>query len=189
MLTKPPGSLGRLEDIVDFLAAWQGKPTPRSTGRLSRCSRAITASSNKGVSAYPASVTRAMMDNFAGGGAAINQICAAYGIGLKVFDLALDVPTKDITKAAALEEKEAAATFAFGMEAIAGECRSFVPRRNGHRQYDRRGRHLPRRSMEARRPIGWGGARESMTGAWRGKLPPWKPRSRITRRILRIRLR
>ena len=119
-LTKPPGSLGRLEDIVAFLAAWQAKPVPS----IERPLVAIFAGNHgvvaQGVSAYPAAVTRAMMDNFAGGGAAINQICAAFGLGLKVFDLALDLPTKDITKAPALEEKEAAATFAYGMEAIAG---------------------------------------------------------------------
>ncbi|HUB64582.1 MAG TPA: nicotinate-nucleotide--dimethylbenzimidazole phosphoribosyltransferase [Methylocella sp.] len=119
-LTKPPGSLGRLEDIVAFLAAWQAKPVPS----IERPLVAIFAGNHgvvaQGVSAYPAAVTRAMMDNFAGGGAAINQICAAFGLGLKVFDLALDLPTKDITKAPALEEKAAAATFAYGMEAIAG---------------------------------------------------------------------
>lgn len=119
-LTKPPGSLGRLEEIVEFLAAWQGKPEPS----IGRPVVAVFAGNHgvveQGVSAYPASVTRAMMDNFKAGGAAINQICAAYGLGLRVFDLALDLPTKDITKAPALEEKEAAATFAFGMEAIAG---------------------------------------------------------------------
>jgi nicotinate-nucleotide--dimethylbenzimidazole phosphoribosyltransferase len=120
-LTKPPGSLGRLEDIPAFLAAWQGKSEPS----IDRSLVAVFAGNHgvveNGVSAYPVSVTRAMMDNFTAGGAAINQICAAYGIGLKVFDLALDIPTKDITKAPALEEKEAAATFAFGMEAIAGD--------------------------------------------------------------------
>ena len=119
-LTKPPGSLGRLEDIVAFLAAWQAKPVPS----IERPLVAIFAGNHgvvaQGVSAYPAAVTRAMMDNFAAGGAAINQICAAFGLGLKVFDLALDLPTKDITKAPALEEKEAAAIFAYGMEAIAG---------------------------------------------------------------------
>jgi nicotinate-nucleotide--dimethylbenzimidazole phosphoribosyltransferase len=121
VLTKPPGSLGRLEEIVGFLAAWQGKPEPSIERPLVAVFAGNHGVVEKGVSAYPASVTRAMMDNFTAGGAAINQICAAYGIGLKVFDLALDVPTKDITKAPALEEKEAAATFAFGMEAIAGE--------------------------------------------------------------------
>ncbi len=121
VLTKPPGSLGRLEDIPAFLAAWQGKPEPSIDRPLVAVFVGNHGVVENGVSAYPASVTRAMMDNFTAGGAAINQICAAYGIGLKVFDLALDIPTKDITEAPALEEKEAAATFAFGMEAIAGD--------------------------------------------------------------------
>jgi len=62
-----------------------------------------------------------MLENFAAGGAAVNQICATYGIGLKVFELALDIPTADITEAAALDEPACAATVAFGMEAIAGD--------------------------------------------------------------------
>jgi nicotinate-nucleotide--dimethylbenzimidazole phosphoribosyltransferase len=119
-LTKPLWSLGRLEEIVAFLAAWQGKPKPSIDRPLVAVFAGNHGVVEKGVSAYPASVTRAMMDNFTAGGAAINQICAAHGLGLKVFDLALDVPTGDITEAPALEEKEAAATFAFGMEAIAG---------------------------------------------------------------------
>jgi nicotinate-nucleotide--dimethylbenzimidazole phosphoribosyltransferase len=61
-----------------------------------------------------------MVDNFAAGGAAINQICSAYGLGLKVYDLALDQPTGDITVESAFAERECAATMAFGMEAIAG---------------------------------------------------------------------
>ena len=61
-----------------------------------------------------------MVANFAAGGAAINQICAAFGLGLKVFELALDMPTGDITEDAAMDEKDCAATMAFGMEAIAG---------------------------------------------------------------------
>ena len=75
----------------------------------------------KGVSAYPASVTRAMLENFAAGGAAVNQICATYGIGLKVFELALDIPTGDITEQPAMDEAACAATIAFGMEAVAGD--------------------------------------------------------------------
>jgi nicotinate-nucleotide--dimethylbenzimidazole phosphoribosyltransferase len=61
-----------------------------------------------------------MVDNFAAGGAAINQICVAYDLSLKVYDLALDVPTGDITEVAALSERDCAATMAFGMEATAG---------------------------------------------------------------------
>lgn len=120
LLTKPAGSLGRLEEIVAFLAAWQAKPEPTIDRPLVAVFAANHGVAAKGVSAYPASVTRAMVENFAAGGAAINQICAAFGIGLKVFDLALDLPTADITEAPAMEAKAAAATFAYGMEAIAG---------------------------------------------------------------------
>ncbi len=119
-LTKPPGALGELETMALFVAGWQGKARPS----FERPNIVVFAGNHgvveRGVSPYPASVTRAMMQNFSAGGAAINQICASYGLGLKVFELALDLPTRDITVAAAMDEKEAAATFAFGMEAIAG---------------------------------------------------------------------
>lgn len=119
-LTKPQGSLGRLEEMVEFLAAWQAKPEPTLDHPLVAVFAGNHGVAAKGVSAYPASVTRAMVENFSAGGAAINQICGAYGIGLKVFDLALDLPTKDITEEPAMEAGAAAATFAYGMEAIAG---------------------------------------------------------------------
>jgi nicotinate-nucleotide--dimethylbenzimidazole phosphoribosyltransferase len=120
-LTKPPGSLGRLEEIAAFLAAWQAKPKPS----LNQPTVIVFAGNHgvvgKGVSAYPGSVTSAMVANFIAGGAAINQICSANGLDLKVFDLALDAPAKDITEAAALDEKEAAAAFATGMDAAGGD--------------------------------------------------------------------
>jgi nicotinate-nucleotide--dimethylbenzimidazole phosphoribosyltransferase len=119
-LTKPPGSLGRLEEIVEWLAAWQGRAPPA----VNRPVVAVFAGNHgvaaRGVSAYPAAVTKQMVANFAAGGAAINQICAANDLGLKVYDLALDLPTRDIVTGAALEEAECAATMAYGMEAIAG---------------------------------------------------------------------
>ncbi|WP_182083955.1 nicotinate-nucleotide--dimethylbenzimidazole phosphoribosyltransferase [Aureimonas sp. ME7] len=119
-LTKPSGSLGRLEEIAEWMAAWQGrKPT------VDRPVVAVFAGNHgiaeKGVSAYPASVTQAMVENFAAGGAAINQICATFDLGLKIFDLALDYPTADISEEAAFGEKDCAATMAFGMECLAGE--------------------------------------------------------------------
>ena len=119
-LTKPAGSLGRLEDLVAFLAAWQDKAEPTMTRPLVAVFAANHGVAAQGVSAYPPSVTKAMMANFSTGGAAINQICGTFGLGLKVFDLALDVPTGDISLEPALDEVAAAATFAFGMEAIAG---------------------------------------------------------------------
>ncbi|MGU3540087.1 nicotinate-nucleotide--dimethylbenzimidazole phosphoribosyltransferase [Methylobacterium sp. A54F] len=118
-LTKPAGALGRLEHLVAWLGAWQGKAKP-TLDRPLVCvfagSHGVTA---RGVSAFPDAVNRQMLDNFAAGGAAINQICAAYGLGFKVFDLAIDLPTGDITAAPALDEKACVATMAFGMEAVA----------------------------------------------------------------------
>ncbi len=119
-LTKPPGALGRLEEIVEFLAAWQGRSQPSVLRPLVAVFVANHGVAARGVSAYPQTVTRAMLENFAAGGAAINQICATFDIGLKVFELALDIPTRDITTDAAMDEAACAATFAFGMEAIAG---------------------------------------------------------------------
>jgi nicotinate-nucleotide--dimethylbenzimidazole phosphoribosyltransferase len=119
-LTKPAGALGRLEEIVEWLAGWQDKAKPVIERPLVAVFAANHGVVAKGVSAYPASVTRSMMENFAAGGAAINQICATFDVGLKVFELALDYPTEDITEAAAMDERAAAATFAFGMEALAG---------------------------------------------------------------------
>lgn len=120
VLTKPAGSLGRLEEIVEWLAAWQGRAPPQ----ISRPLVAIFAGNHgvvaHGVSAYPAEVTRQMVENFAAGGAAINQLCLSANLGLKVFDLALDLPTGDITREAALDEPSCAATMAFGMESVAG---------------------------------------------------------------------
>ncbi len=55
------------------------------------------------------------------GGAAINQICKTFDISLKVYELALEKPTGDITQEPALDEKTCAATMAFGMEALASE--------------------------------------------------------------------
>lgn len=118
-LTKPQGSLGRLEEIAMWLAAWTGR-TPsirRPLVAIFAGNHGVTA---QGVSPFPATVTQQMVENFAAGGAAINQICVAYDLGLKVFDLALEYPTADITQEPALTERDCAATMAFGMEAVAG---------------------------------------------------------------------
>jgi nicotinate-nucleotide--dimethylbenzimidazole phosphoribosyltransferase len=119
-LVKPAGALGRLEEIVEWLAGWQGKSKPTIDRPLVAIFAANHGVVDQGVSKWPSAVTRQMMETFAAGGGAVNQICAAYDLGLKVFDLALDLPTADITRDAALDERAAAATFAFGMEAIAG---------------------------------------------------------------------
>lgn len=119
-LLKPTGSLGQLEDIALFLAGWQGVEKPS----INRPVVALFAGNHgvhaQGVSRWPMDITQTMVDMFMQGGAAINQLCALHGLGLKVFDLALDVPVGDFTQEPAMDEKGCAATIAFGMEAIAG---------------------------------------------------------------------
>ncbi|GAB4511348.1 MAG: nicotinate-nucleotide--dimethylbenzimidazole phosphoribosyltransferase [Roseibium sp.] len=119
-LTKPAGSLGRLEEIAEWLAAWSGKAPPRITRPLVAVFATAHGVADEGVSAFPSAVNRQMVENFAAGGAAINQLCRAYDIGLKVFDLAVDMPTPSITREDAMDEANCAATMAYGMEALAG---------------------------------------------------------------------
>jgi len=96
-LTKPAGSLGRLEDIAIFVAGWQKRARPR----LDR-GRAIIFAGNhgvtaQGVSAFPASVTAQMVANFQAGGAAINALTGAAGLDLRVVPIDLDRPTDDFS--------------------------------------------------------------------------------------------
>jgi nicotinate-nucleotide--dimethylbenzimidazole phosphoribosyltransferase len=118
-LTKPAGSLGRLEEIAEFMAAWQGG-APHVSNPLVAVFAGNHGVVAQGVSPFPASVTETMVANFQAGGAAINQICKTFDISLKVYELALSHPTGDITKEAAMDERGCAATMAFGMEALAG---------------------------------------------------------------------
>ena len=117
-LTKPAYSLGWLEDIAKWLAGWQGG-APHVDAPLVAVFAGNHGVVAQGVSAYPPSVTQAMVANFAAGGAAINQICKTFDISLRVFELALDQPTGDITREPALDERTCAASMAFGMEALA----------------------------------------------------------------------
>jgi nicotinate-nucleotide--dimethylbenzimidazole phosphoribosyltransferase len=117
-LTKPPRSLGRLEDIVAWLAHWQGHAPPR----LERAEVLVFAGNHgvtrQGVSAFPAEVTVQMVANFASGGAAINQLARTAGAALRVIPLSLDEPTADFTESAALGEGEFLAAVAAGYEAV-----------------------------------------------------------------------
>jgi nicotinate-nucleotide--dimethylbenzimidazole phosphoribosyltransferase len=88
-LTKPSGSLGRLEEIAFWLAAWTGR-SPQVTRPLVAIFAGNHGVTAQGVSPFPPSVTAQMVENFAAGGAAINQICVANDLGLKIFDLALE---------------------------------------------------------------------------------------------------
>lgn len=121
-LTKPPGSLGRLEEIAAWLARWQDRERPR----LERVQILVFAGNHgmvrHGVSAFPAEVTAQMVANFAAGGAAINQLAKAVGATLDVIPLQLERPTADFTVAAAMEESEFLAAVSAGFAAVSGEA-------------------------------------------------------------------
>jgi nicotinate-nucleotide--dimethylbenzimidazole phosphoribosyltransferase len=121
-LTKPPGSLGRLEEMVAWLALWQGRNPPR----LARVDILVFAGNHgvtaQGVSAYPAEVTAQMVANFAAGGAAINQLARTAGAGLRVIPLALERPTADFTAAPAMDETEFLDAVATGAAAVAPDA-------------------------------------------------------------------
>jgi nicotinate-nucleotide--dimethylbenzimidazole phosphoribosyltransferase len=118
VLTKPPGSLGRLEDVVVWLARWQGRAVPR----LDRVEVLVFAGNHgvvaQGVSAYPAGVTAQMVANFAAGGAAINQLAAEAGANLHVIPLSLESATADFTREPAMSEAAFLAAVAAGYDAV-----------------------------------------------------------------------
>ncbi|MCS0493940.1 nicotinate-nucleotide--dimethylbenzimidazole phosphoribosyltransferase [Ancylobacter sp. MQZ15Z-1] len=120
-LVKPPGALGRLEAIAIDIAGWQGRAIPVVNRPTVAVFAATHGVASRGVSPYPPEVTKQMVATFTAGKAAVNQICGVFGAGLRVFDLALDLPSPDIVVEDALTEAECAATMAFGMEALAGE--------------------------------------------------------------------
>jgi nicotinate-nucleotide--dimethylbenzimidazole phosphoribosyltransferase len=121
-LTKPPGSLGRLEELAIWLARWQGDATPR----LDRVTIVVFAGNHgiagRGVSAYPPEVTAQMVANFAAGGAAINQIATLAGAELRVVPLELERPTRDFTVAAAMDTDEFLDSVDTGYRAVANDC-------------------------------------------------------------------
>jgi nicotinate-nucleotide--dimethylbenzimidazole phosphoribosyltransferase len=120
-LTKPAGSLGRLEELVEFLSRWQHRQVPRLENPMVTIFAGNHGVADRGVSAYPQEVTAQMVANFTNGGAAISQICGLHEINLRVFELALELPTGDITVEPALDDQMCAATIAYGMEAVAGK--------------------------------------------------------------------
>lgn len=116
-LTKPAGSLGRLEEIAEWLAAWQGRANPR----VERPRIAVFAGAHgvaaRGVSAYPPAVNGQMVKNFLEGGAAINQLATAIDADLRIYELDLAHPTDDFTRGPAMSEARTAGAMAYGMMA------------------------------------------------------------------------
>jgi len=117
-LTKPPGSLGRLEEIAIWMAGWQGVEKPVINHPACLIFAGNHGVAALGVSAFPPEVTVQMVANFAAGGAAINQLTQAAGASLDVIALDLDHPTQDFTQGPAMTEAEVLDAMAKGAAAI-----------------------------------------------------------------------
>ena len=162
-LTKPPGSLGRLEDLVVQLAGITGRArraVDRTAIVVAAADHGVTA---QGVSAYPSDVTAQMVANFVAGGAAINVLAAGVGASVTVVDVGVAGPippavpgpraarlvsarvragTADMTVGPAMTRGEALRAIAVGLAVVADRRhrrrrRPRRDRRDGHRQHDR----------------------------------------------------
>ena len=125
-LTKPTGSLGRLEELSAWCAAWQGRYPAALDRVLIQVFAGNHGITDQGVSAFPPEVTDQMVANFASGGAAINQLAAVQGAALKVTPLDLDAPTADFTVAPAMREDECAAAFTVGFDAVGDDLDALI---------------------------------------------------------------
>ncbi|MEM6603173.1 MAG: nicotinate-nucleotide--dimethylbenzimidazole phosphoribosyltransferase [Pseudomonadota bacterium] len=114
-----PEGLESISGLSRHLSLCQQKHPPEANrlelalfaGAHGVASQRITKKTQQNVADYVAAIQQ--------GTAPLNQICAQYGAGLKVFEVGADLPTEDITNESAMSEKEAVATVAFGMEAVA----------------------------------------------------------------------
>src|SRR5436305_4004482 len=115
MLTKPPGSLGRLEELAIWLAGVTGEPVPRPLEHRAVVVMAgdhgVTA---QGVSAYPSAVTAQMVRNFAAGGAAINALAHAVGARVVIADLGVAADLDDVPGLRGLTVARGTADMALG---------------------------------------------------------------------------
>jgi len=137
-LTKPPGSLGRLEALAIQLAGIMGDPRPRIRSKAAIVMAADHGVVAEGVSAYPPEVTAQMVANFARGGAAINVLARAMGARLVVVDIGVnsDIPlapgirsrkvargTRNFLHEAAMSRDEALRALEVGMAIVMEEKR------------------------------------------------------------------
>lgn len=117
-LTKPAGSLGRLEDIAIWYASWRHDAQPSIEAPqviIFAGNHGVTA---QGVSAFPAEVTAQMVINFEHGGAAINQLSKNAGATMSVHAIELDRPTHDFTVQPAMSEADCVAALLVGWNAV-----------------------------------------------------------------------
>lgn len=134
-LTKPPGSLGRLEELSIQLAGITGEALPSVAEKAVVVMAGDHGVTAEGVSAYPSEVTRQMVLNFLHGGAAINVLAHHIGARVAIVDMGIaavlpDHPdlierrlgagTENIARGSAMREGQASAAVEAGVEIASG---------------------------------------------------------------------
>ena len=135
-LTKPPGSLGRLEELAVRLAGMLGDPRPRIGGKAVIVAAGDHGVVARGVTGYPQAVTAQMVANFLAGGAAVSVMCRRLGVRQLVVDAGIAAPapashpalrivragagTGDMSRGPAMSREQAERCLDAGIE-IAGE--------------------------------------------------------------------
>lgn len=107
------GSFGRLGQTYTWLAAWQASKVPKSS-EAHIC--LLAASHVKGVDSHDLTV---ILEQASQGRAAVSALCKSQGIGLRVLEMALEIPVCSPVDGAISAERDAMAAIAFGMESTA----------------------------------------------------------------------
>jgi nicotinate-nucleotide--dimethylbenzimidazole phosphoribosyltransferase len=139
-LTKPPGSLGKLEEISIRLAGMKADPCPSVSRKAVVVMAADHGIAAEGISAFPAEVTKQMVMNFLRGGAAVNVLARQAGASLTIVDIGVasdfdpSLPgllhrkvacgTRNMARGPAMTQTEAEKALAVGMEVLDGVAES-----------------------------------------------------------------
>ena len=115
-LTKPQGSLGRLEELALQVGLIQGADMPSVGRKVMLLFCADHGVVEEGVSPFPQEVTRQMVANFRSGGAAITVLCRQYGIDPVIVDMGVGKPTRNFTREPAMSKAEAQRAVDMGIE-------------------------------------------------------------------------
>lgn len=126
-LTKPSGSLGRLEELALWYAGWQGAEKKDLESVLVTIFAGNHGVARNGVSAFPTEVTSQMVANFKQGGAAINQLASLFPSTLKTIPIALDRPTEDFTCKEAMTKEDFAKAFFIGFDSVDEDYDLVIP--------------------------------------------------------------
>ena len=121
-LTKPEGSLGRLEELTSWLGSWQQRAIPKLENVQVLVFAGNHGVTQQGISPWPSDVTAQMVGNFRNGGAAINQIARTVDASLHVIPVHDLQPTADFTHSAAMTEQDFLQAVTLGYNAVSSDC-------------------------------------------------------------------